>query len=200
MGNRPPGGYVGVLADSGSVKTHRQNQNAQCRRSRQRKVGNRPLGGCVFGERSKPKTVGAEHVSAKPKRPKRRAVWFCRCVSRSSCRLAPTLFTKKAWQSVAHLTVAVRFPPHWDEGKPRPYNVSVFWFWAIEIQMRFWRSGCRRVRRRNRLAVGYPPYVGGAFSFRWYGEYTAPTERRRVGIWQFGISTRFGDLYWRSRY
>ncbi|MDR1923622.1 MAG: hypothetical protein LBQ66_04535 [Planctomycetaceae bacterium] len=25
---------------------------------RQRKVGNRPLGGYVFGERSKPKTVG----------------------------------------------------------------------------------------------------------------------------------------------
>ncbi|MDR1925710.1 MAG: hypothetical protein LBQ66_15180 [Planctomycetaceae bacterium] len=29
-----------------------------CRRCRQRKVGNRPLGGYVFGERSKPKTVG----------------------------------------------------------------------------------------------------------------------------------------------
>ncbi|MDR1923701.1 MAG: hypothetical protein LBQ66_04935 [Planctomycetaceae bacterium] len=66
-----------------------------------RKVGNRPLGGCVFGERSKTKTEGAEHILVKPKRPKRRANWFCRCVSR-----------------------------------PR----------------------CRRVRRRNRLAVGCPPY------------------------------------------
>ncbi|MDR1923720.1 MAG: hypothetical protein LBQ66_05030 [Planctomycetaceae bacterium] len=29
------------------------------------------------------------------------------------------------------------FTPNWDEGKPRPYNVNVFWFWAIEIPMRF---------------------------------------------------------------
>ncbi|MDR1923445.1 MAG: hypothetical protein LBQ66_03630 [Planctomycetaceae bacterium] len=28
MGNRPPGGYVGVLADSWIAKTHRQNQHA----------------------------------------------------------------------------------------------------------------------------------------------------------------------------
>jgi hypothetical protein len=25
----------------------------------------------------------------------------------------------------------------WDEGKPRPYNVNVFWFWAIEIPILF---------------------------------------------------------------
>jgi hypothetical protein len=43
-------------------------------------VGNRPPGGCVFGERSKPKTVDRQTTSAKPKRPKRRACWFCRCV------------------------------------------------------------------------------------------------------------------------
>ncbi|MDR1923033.1 MAG: hypothetical protein LBQ66_01565 [Planctomycetaceae bacterium] len=41
-----------------------------------RKVGNRPLGGCVFGERSKPKTEGAENVSVKPKRPTFWACWF----------------------------------------------------------------------------------------------------------------------------
>jgi hypothetical protein len=36
VGNRPLGGYVGVLADSGIAKMHRQ-----------RKVDNRPPGGCV---------------------------------------------------------------------------------------------------------------------------------------------------------
>ncbi|MDR1923222.1 MAG: hypothetical protein LBQ66_02515, partial [Planctomycetaceae bacterium] len=28
------------------------------------------------------------------------------------------------------------FRPLRDEGKPRPYNVNVFWFWAIEIPVR----------------------------------------------------------------
>ncbi|MDR1925783.1 MAG: hypothetical protein LBQ66_15560, partial [Planctomycetaceae bacterium] len=27
--------------------------------------------------------------------------------------------------------------PLGDEGKPRPYNVNVFWFWAIEIPVHF---------------------------------------------------------------
>jgi hypothetical protein len=34
------------------------------------------------------------------------------------------------------LVLPVEIPTHftlWDEGKPRPYNISVFWFWAIEI-------------------------------------------------------------------
>jgi hypothetical protein len=81
-------------------------------------VGNRPLGGCVFGERSKTKTEGTENVSVKPKHPKRRVCWFCRCVNR-----------------------------------PR----------------------CRRVRRRNRPAVGYPPYVYQhvlAFSSNLFGSIT----------------------------
>ncbi|MDR1922736.1 MAG: hypothetical protein LBQ66_00060 [Planctomycetaceae bacterium] len=38
-------------------------------------MGNRLLGGCVFGERSKPKTVDRQTTLANPKRPKRRACW-----------------------------------------------------------------------------------------------------------------------------
>ncbi|MDR1925713.1 MAG: hypothetical protein LBQ66_15195, partial [Planctomycetaceae bacterium] len=53
--------------------------------------------------------------------------------------------------------------PLGDEGKPRPYNVTVFWFWAFEIPM---CSGDPVVdlRRRNRLAVGCPPYDHHRFS------------------------------------
>jgi hypothetical protein len=47
--NRPPDGYVIKVADI--------------------KVADRLPGGQVFGERSKPKTMGAEHALAKPKRP-----------------------------------------------------------------------------------------------------------------------------------
>jgi hypothetical protein len=34
------------------------------------------------------------------------------------------------------LVLPMRVPPHYGEGKTRPYNVSVFWFWAIEIPVR----------------------------------------------------------------
>ncbi|MDR1923036.1 MAG: hypothetical protein LBQ66_01580 [Planctomycetaceae bacterium] len=63
-------------------------------------MGNRPLGGYVFGERSKPKTVGAENASVKPKRPT---------------------------------------------------------FWAIESPVRV-GDPVVGLRRRNRPAVGCPPY------------------------------------------
>ncbi|MDR1924977.1 MAG: hypothetical protein LBQ66_11455 [Planctomycetaceae bacterium] len=61
-----------------------------------------------------------------------------------------------------------------DEGKPRPYNVSVFWFWAIEIPMRV-GDPVVGLRRRNRLAVGCPPYVCQsvlAFSSNLFGTIT----------------------------
>ncbi|MDR1923405.1 MAG: hypothetical protein LBQ66_03430 [Planctomycetaceae bacterium] len=65
-------------------------------------------------------------------------------------------------RSVAHLTVPTCFTIHWDEGKPRPYNPNVLilgdrnsdTFSAPVV-------GCRR---RNRPAVGCPPYVADTFS------------------------------------
>jgi hypothetical protein len=54
-------------------------RRGNCRRCRQRKVGNRPQGGYVFGERSKPKTVG-QKTYWYTKLPKRLAFWFCRYV------------------------------------------------------------------------------------------------------------------------
>ncbi|MDR1923552.1 MAG: hypothetical protein LBQ66_04175 [Planctomycetaceae bacterium] len=50
---------------------------------------------------------------AKPRRQNQNAqnvgrVGFAGAFWRSNCRLAPTLFTKKAWQSVAHLTFPIR--------------------------------------------------------------------------------------------
>jgi hypothetical protein len=57
-----------------------------------------------------------------------------------------------------HFGISKRFTPLRDEGKPRPYNVSVFWFWAIEIPMRV-GDPVVGLCRRNRPAVGYPPYV-----------------------------------------
>ncbi|MDR1924972.1 MAG: hypothetical protein LBQ66_11430 [Planctomycetaceae bacterium] len=47
--------------------------------------------------------------------------------------------------------------PLGDEGKPRPYNASVFWFGAIKFPVRF-GDPVVGLRRRNRLAVGCPPY------------------------------------------
>jgi hypothetical protein len=42
------------------------------------------------------------------------------------------------------------------------------------------RPNCRRVRRRNRPAVGYPPYVTDAFHAPIVGEYTDATARQSV--------------------
>ncbi|MDR1923881.1 MAG: hypothetical protein LBQ66_05870, partial [Planctomycetaceae bacterium] len=75
-----------------------------------------------------------------------------------------------------HFGISKRFTPLRDEGKPRPYNVSVFWFWAIEIPVRF-GDPVVGLRRRNRLAVGYPPYGGGAFSATWGRGQASPIQR-----------------------
>jgi hypothetical protein len=50
------------------------------------------------------------------------------------------------------LGIPTRFPPHWDECKPRPYNVSVFWFCAVEI-LPLSGDGLRRTSRLKK----YPP-------------------------------------------
>ncbi|MDR1924040.1 MAG: hypothetical protein LBQ66_06670 [Planctomycetaceae bacterium] len=71
-------------------------------------MGNRTPGGYVFGERSKPKTEGAENVLIYQIAQNVGRFGFVDACWRSSCRLAPTLFTKKAWQSVAHLTIHQR--------------------------------------------------------------------------------------------
>jgi hypothetical protein len=70
-------------------------------------------------------------------------VGFADAFWRSSCRLAPTIFTKKARQSVAHLTMPVRFgfvgacyAPIGDEGKSRPYNDCV-WFVGARLAHRY---------------------------------------------------------------
>ncbi|MDR1922768.1 MAG: hypothetical protein LBQ66_00220 [Planctomycetaceae bacterium] len=39
--------------------------------------------------------------------------------------------------------IPTRFTHLWDEGKPRPYNVSVFWFWGDRNSGVCWRSSCR---------------------------------------------------------
>jgi hypothetical protein len=85
----------------------------------------------VFGARCKTKTEGTEYVLIYQIAQNVGRFGFADAFWRSSCRLAPTLFTKKARRSVAHLTI----------------SKCVF------------RSHCRRVRRRNRPAVGYPPYI-----------------------------------------
>jgi hypothetical protein len=69
-------------------------------------VGNRLLGGYVFGERSKTKTEGAENVSVKPKRPKRRVCWFWRCVLAIQLSACADVTAR---QSVTHLTFADAF-------------------------------------------------------------------------------------------
>ncbi|MDR1924578.1 MAG: hypothetical protein LBQ66_09390 [Planctomycetaceae bacterium] len=90
-------------------------------------MGNRLPGGCVFGERSKTKTVERKTHRQKQNaqccrgeacpRPK----WCEKCIGISTGKKTSFRYIKT-------------FPaPLGDEGKPRPYNVSVFWFWAIEI-------------------------------------------------------------------
>jgi hypothetical protein len=59
-------------------------------------------------------------------------------------------------------------------GKPRPYNANVFWFWAIEIPVRV-GDPVVGLCRRNRPAVGCPPYVYQhvlAFSSNLFGSIT----------------------------
>ncbi|MDR1923025.1 MAG: hypothetical protein LBQ66_01525 [Planctomycetaceae bacterium] len=60
--------------------------------------------------------------------------------------------------SAAFANIKTFHAPLGDEGKPRPYNVNVFWFWVIEIPVRV-GDPVVGLRRRNRPAVGYPPYV-----------------------------------------
>jgi hypothetical protein len=100
---------------------------------------------------------------------------------RSSCRLAPTLFTKKARRSVTHLTSPMRFPPHCFRLAPLAENVTArrsvthltFWFcWCVlAIQL----SACADVIHQESPAVGYPPYVCRhvlAFSSNFFGAIT----------------------------
>jgi hypothetical protein len=95
-------------------------------------VGNRPLGGCVFGERSKPKTEGAEYASAKPKRPKRKADWL---PMRFGDPTVGEYADATAWQSVAYLTITNAKKLVWyNEGgmpafqsAPRSGSVIIFW-------------------------------------------------------------------------
>ncbi|MDR1923735.1 MAG: hypothetical protein LBQ66_05105, partial [Planctomycetaceae bacterium] len=56
----------------------------------QRKVDNRPLGGCVFGERSKTKTVDRQNMLVHQNVQNVGRVGFGGASWRSSCRLTPT--------------------------------------------------------------------------------------------------------------
>ncbi|MDR1925432.1 MAG: hypothetical protein LBQ66_13760, partial [Planctomycetaceae bacterium] len=83
-----------------------------------------------------------------------------------------------------------------DEGKPRPYNTNVFWFWAIEIPVRV-GDPVVGLRRRNRPAVGYPPYVLRhvlAFSSNFFGTITRRGGRdARVPV-LFRLSAAFANI------
>jgi hypothetical protein len=182
-------------------------------------VGNRLPGGCVFGERSKTKTEGAEHASVKPKRPKHRADWFCRCVlaiQLSACAdatarrsVAHHTFTNTSWRSVQTFLVLLhteaggtpafqpaplrgycRLAPTQPSGGRLPtirlptrlgVQFKLFWFYYAQRRAGRPRSSPRRfaaivgLRRRNRPAVGYPPYVCRhvlAFSSNLFGAIT----------------------------
>ncbi|MDR1922851.1 MAG: hypothetical protein LBQ66_00635 [Planctomycetaceae bacterium] len=127
-----------------------------------RKVDNRPLGGCVFGERSKPKTVGRNTHRQNQNAQNIERVGFANAVS------APVVgeyADATARRSVAHLTL--------------PYNV--------------FRPRCRRVRRRNRLAVGCPPYVTGAL---WHPRCRRVRRRNRPAV---GCLPYVTGALWRSR-
>ncbi|MDR1924156.1 MAG: hypothetical protein LBQ66_07255, partial [Planctomycetaceae bacterium] len=64
---------------------------------------------------------------------------------RGYCRLAPT-------------TVSTRLPPLWGRGQASPLQRQRFLVLGDRNSNAFWRSSCR-LRRRNRPAVGCPPYV-----------------------------------------
>jgi hypothetical protein len=66
------------------------------------------------------------------------------------------------------------FHPFGDEGKPRPYNVSVFWFGAIEIPMRFGDPvvGLRR-RYSPRKPGGRLPALRCRYVFRFCYQFNA---------------------------
>jgi hypothetical protein len=101
------------------------------------------------------------------------AFWFCRCVlaiQLSACADAT------AWQSVAHLTITnmswrsvqtflvllhteAGGPPAFQSAPLRGKCCRLRRHWAFWFCRCVFRPRCRRVRRRNRPAVGYPPYV-----------------------------------------
>jgi hypothetical protein len=113
---------------------------------------------------------------------------------RSSCRLAPTLFTKKARRSVTHLTFA---KPFWRSvqtflvllhteagGTPAFQSTPLRGYCRLRRQLPFWfcrcvlaiqLSACADVIHQESPAVGYPPYVCQhvlAFSSNFFGSIT----------------------------
>ncbi|MDR1925488.1 MAG: hypothetical protein LBQ66_14040, partial [Planctomycetaceae bacterium] len=117
---------------------------------RQRKVANRPLGGCVFGERSKPKTEGAENV---------------------------LVFSLPKTTRVGVVGARLALVPM--ERKTHRQNQTAQNVGCVGFADACWRSSCRRAImiywRRNRPAVGYPPYVCRhvlAFSSNLFGAIT----------------------------
>jgi hypothetical protein len=101
----------------------------------------------VFGERSKTKTMGAEHVLICQIAQNVWRVGFADVFWRSSCRLAPT---QPPGGRLPTLRLPIRF------GDP------VVGF-----------------RRRNRLAVGYSPYVVDTFAASVVGYFLSPMSRAR---------------------
>ncbi|MDR1925591.1 MAG: hypothetical protein LBQ66_14555 [Planctomycetaceae bacterium] len=52
-------------------------------------------------------------------------VGFAGAFWRSRCRLAPTLFTKKAWQSIAHLTITNALTAPFRRGQASVANITI---------------------------------------------------------------------------
>ncbi|MDR1925334.1 MAG: hypothetical protein LBQ66_13270 [Planctomycetaceae bacterium] len=59
---------------------------------------------------------------------------------------------------VLPVEIPTRFTHLWDEGKPRPYNINVFLVLPMRVPLHCFRLASL-VEKRNRLAVGYLPYV-----------------------------------------
>jgi hypothetical protein len=124
-------------------------------------VDNRPLGGCVFGERSKPKTAGAEYVLIYQNAQNVGRFGFAGACS------APAVgeyADATAQRSVAHLTFCrcvfrstvfglLRSP----KTQPPSGRLPTLRFASACSAPLF--SACSARRKRNRLAVGCPPYV-----------------------------------------
>ncbi|MDR1923938.1 MAG: hypothetical protein LBQ66_06155, partial [Planctomycetaceae bacterium] len=95
-------------------------------------MGNRPLGDCVFGERSKPKTVERNTLQGNVRwTTDRWAVVFSASEARRKQRGGTRIdYTKlpllSATPTGGGVGISTRFPLLRDEGKPRPYNVNVF--------------------------------------------------------------------------
>jgi hypothetical protein len=163
-------------------------------------VGNLPPGGSVFCERSKAENSGAEHASAKPIRPTVWAFWFCQRGLAIHCfRLAPLAENATAQRSVAHLTITNTF---WRSVQTcsvllhtKAGGTPAFQSAPLRGNCRLCRQGrigyvrmfhaplfsaCSARRKRNRLAVGYPPYVCWCvFRSSWGRGQASPLQRQR---------------------